>query len=330
MEPRRVGAPARHRGGGQSQGARRRHRNLGGRSKLPAALGVGAGVRVVPGPGDACCWRQPAGSDRALRHRPPPPANGGARRGRGRLRPVVLTGWPIPGGRPVRRRRRRAGHPVLAAGPRDGDDAHRPGQRRRVAAGQQRRWSPPGVDEMVSLYDVRRDLVRASPLPASGTIDEGQSFLMPAPDDEVVVLNDEGPGHVYPLDPAEWLALACDGGRQGPDPGRVGQVPAGHAVPPGVRGELAPGTLLELPRHVLAEVAAVPRVVDVLVGPELRRGSASPRGPPRRPVPPSWGPRPPGRTRCCPMPRRHRRLPLRRPRGPWSPRRPCFELSCSA
>ena len=67
-----------------------------------------------------------------------------------------------------------------------------------------------GRDEMISLYDVRRDLVRASPLPASGTTSEGQSFLLPAPDDEVVVLNDEGPGHVYPLEPAEWLALACD------------------------------------------------------------------------------------------------------------------------
>jgi WD40 repeat protein len=67
-----------------------------------------------------------------------------------------------------------------------------------------------GRDEKISLYDVQRDLVRSSPLPASGTTDEGQSFLMPAPDDEVVVLNDEGPGHVYPLAPAKWLALACD------------------------------------------------------------------------------------------------------------------------
>ncbi|MGH3347019.1 MAG: WD40 repeat domain-containing protein, partial [Nocardioides sp.] len=66
-----------------------------------------------------------------------------------------------------------------------------------------------GRDEMVSLYDVRRDLVRASPLPASGTTDEGQSFLLPAPVDEVVVFNDDGPGHVYPLDPARWLAQAC-------------------------------------------------------------------------------------------------------------------------
>ncbi len=66
-----------------------------------------------------------------------------------------------------------------------------------------------GRDEMLSLYDVRRDLVRASPLPAASTTDEGQSFLLPAPEDEVVVLNDDGPGHVYPLDPARWLALAC-------------------------------------------------------------------------------------------------------------------------
>ena len=66
-----------------------------------------------------------------------------------------------------------------------------------------------GRDELISLYDVRRDLVRASPLPASGTTDEGQSFLLPAPEDEVVVFNDDGPGHVYPLDPAQWLAQAC-------------------------------------------------------------------------------------------------------------------------
>jgi WD40 repeat protein len=66
-----------------------------------------------------------------------------------------------------------------------------------------------GRDEMISYYDVERDLVGASPLPASGTTDEGQSFLLPAPSDEVVVFNDDGPGHRYPLDPAQWLALAC-------------------------------------------------------------------------------------------------------------------------
>jgi WD40 repeat protein len=66
-----------------------------------------------------------------------------------------------------------------------------------------------GFDEMVSLYDVERDLVRAQPLPASDVRGEGHTFLMPEPTDELVVLSEDGPGRRYPLDPARWLARAC-------------------------------------------------------------------------------------------------------------------------
>jgi WD40 repeat protein/DNA-binding SARP family transcriptional activator len=67
-----------------------------------------------------------------------------------------------------------------------------------------------GRDGLISFYDVERDLVRASPLRASDATYEGQSFFLPDPDDEVVVLNDNSSGHTYPLNAARWLALACD------------------------------------------------------------------------------------------------------------------------
>ncbi len=66
-----------------------------------------------------------------------------------------------------------------------------------------------GRDEMVSLYDVDRDLVRGTELPASSRPGDGYTFLLPDPTDELVVFNEGGPGHVYPLDPAQWLGLAC-------------------------------------------------------------------------------------------------------------------------
>jgi WD40 repeat protein len=66
-----------------------------------------------------------------------------------------------------------------------------------------------GVDEVVSLYDVERDLVRARPLPASEVRNRGSTFLLPPSSDEVVALNEDGPGRRYLLDPAEWLAEAC-------------------------------------------------------------------------------------------------------------------------
>ena len=67
-----------------------------------------------------------------------------------------------------------------------------------------------GRDEMVSLYDVERDLVRGRALPASDAAGDGYTFLLPSPTDEVVVLNEGGPGHRYPLDPEGWLARACE------------------------------------------------------------------------------------------------------------------------
>ena len=64
-------------------------------------------------------------------------------------------------------------------------------------------------DETVSLYDVERDLVRSRAFPASEDPGDGYTFLLPSPTDEVVVLNEGGPGHRYPLDAAHWLAQAC-------------------------------------------------------------------------------------------------------------------------
>ncbi|MFP5253071.1 MAG: hypothetical protein ACLGH4_04680 [Actinomycetes bacterium] len=66
-----------------------------------------------------------------------------------------------------------------------------------------------GKDEMVSLYDVERDLVRGRPFPASEHPGDGYTFLLPFPTDEVVVFNEGGPGHAFPVDPARWLAQAC-------------------------------------------------------------------------------------------------------------------------
>jgi WD40 repeat protein len=67
-----------------------------------------------------------------------------------------------------------------------------------------------GVDEVASLYDVDRDLVRADPLPAAEVRDRGLTFLLPPTGEEIVVLNQDGPGRRYPLDPARWLADACE------------------------------------------------------------------------------------------------------------------------
>ena len=66
-----------------------------------------------------------------------------------------------------------------------------------------------GKDETVSLYDVDRDQVRARAFPASIHPGDGFTYLVPSPDDEVVVFNEGEPGHVFPVDPAVWLAQAC-------------------------------------------------------------------------------------------------------------------------
>lgn len=65
-----------------------------------------------------------------------------------------------------------------------------------------------GADESASLYDVRRDLVRAQALPATDVRSHGATFLLPEPNDELVIFS-EGAGRRYPLDPAQWLAQAC-------------------------------------------------------------------------------------------------------------------------
>ena len=67
-----------------------------------------------------------------------------------------------------------------------------------------------GLDEMVSLYDVERDLVRGVALPAAERPGNGYTYLLPSPTDEVVVMNEGGPGHRYPLNPEVWLGRACD------------------------------------------------------------------------------------------------------------------------
>ena len=51
--------------------------------------------------------------------------------------------------------------------------------------------------------------MRGIGLPASSRPGDGFTFLMPAPQDEIVVFNEGGPGHVYPLALAQWLGLAC-------------------------------------------------------------------------------------------------------------------------
>ncbi len=67
-----------------------------------------------------------------------------------------------------------------------------------------------GKDELVSLYDVERDLVRSRALPASVHPGDGFTFLLPSPTGSVVVFNEGEVGHRYPLDAEGWLARACD------------------------------------------------------------------------------------------------------------------------
>ena len=71
-----------------------------------------------------------------------------------------------------------------------------------------------GVDGRVALYDARNDIVRAVPLPGSSDPRvsanlQGYTHLLPDIDGEIVALSGERTGHVYPLDPAVWLAQAC-------------------------------------------------------------------------------------------------------------------------
>jgi WD40 repeat protein len=66
-----------------------------------------------------------------------------------------------------------------------------------------------GRDGTVSLYDVRRDLVRSAPLAASAAPGARRTYLLPGISDEIVAVVEGGPGHRYPLDRERWLAVAC-------------------------------------------------------------------------------------------------------------------------
>ena len=96
------------------------------------------------------------------------------------------------------------------------------------------------LDGTVSMFDTERALVRAPPLPASDGGVRGYTKLVPAPDGEIMVLNDQHPALSYPMDPAVWLREACAVAGRDLTRGRVGPVSAGAGVParlfrPGVR-----------------------------------------------------------------------------------------------
>jgi dipeptidyl aminopeptidase/acylaminoacyl peptidase len=66
-----------------------------------------------------------------------------------------------------------------------------------------------GQDGTVGLFDAERGVVRAEGLPASVHGEAGYVRLVPDPDRELVVLNDEHVGLRYPLDADAWLRQAC-------------------------------------------------------------------------------------------------------------------------
>jgi WD40 repeat protein len=65
-----------------------------------------------------------------------------------------------------------------------------------------------GFDRTVTLFDVETARVRAMPLPLPEASDY-VTYLMPEPEDELVVTAGDRPGHRYPMDPAVWLREAC-------------------------------------------------------------------------------------------------------------------------
>ncbi len=195
----------------------------------------------------------------------------------------------------------RPGHPQLGAGARPGPDARRTHQRRRVVARQQHGGDQrPGRDGL----DVRRG-AGSGPRQRVARLDPaGRRLHVPA----------AGPrgrgdraqrGRPRPPLPARRRGLAgagVPGCRAGPDPGRVGQVPARSSVRAGVRPHRvavshAPGGATSTAaRFPGAPSERSPRcgrgstsrgcVASTRTGP----GSASPRGLPRRSAPPWWGP----------------------------------------
>ena len=66
-----------------------------------------------------------------------------------------------------------------------------------------------GQDGAVALFDSERGVVRAEGLPASVHGEKGYARLVPDPDRELVVLNDQHVGLRYPLDADAWLRQAC-------------------------------------------------------------------------------------------------------------------------
>jgi len=65
-----------------------------------------------------------------------------------------------------------------------------------------------GQSGEVVLFDAVRGVVRGS-LPASVDSAPGYGHVVPDPEDELVVLDDEHAGLTYPLDPQVWLREAC-------------------------------------------------------------------------------------------------------------------------
>ena len=81
---------------------------------------------------------------------------------------------------------------------------------------QQVEWLPDGrtvtasgASGAVALYDVRRGVVRARPLPGSDEPGAGYTTTLPEASGELVALSGERAGHRYPMSPAVWLAEAC-------------------------------------------------------------------------------------------------------------------------
>jgi WD40 repeat protein len=64
-------------------------------------------------------------------------------------------------------------------------------------------------DGDVLLFDTERALVRTPPLPASVNGQPGFAHLLPGPDDEIVLFNDDRVGLRYPTAPADWLREVC-------------------------------------------------------------------------------------------------------------------------
>ena len=61
------------------------------------------------------------------------------------------------------------------------------------------------ADGTVSVFDAERMVVRAGGLPASPGGESGHTHVVPDPDGEIIVINDQHAALRYPMDPAVWL-----------------------------------------------------------------------------------------------------------------------------